>query len=298
MNKLHDEGVIKEGSLSNVGYSEVEKRMKALIPGTAHTAATIKTKFRAFKNKFHAQVQLMKASGMGWNDELGCCVCDADIFAGWVKSHKYAAGLNNTKLAHWEELCKIFDVSRADGTDAMTVGDATSRLEAELRPRSESSNQRTYDSYAGETTPMMEDLINQGFDMNAEGLKAVDEDVEVNKESSKTYKGGASSGQKRTRQQATDDYLDAIETHMGNFSESITRTTDNIERLTNTWCLPAHVSDRRGFLFEELNKLPNISYSQCLKAVRILMKDPADLETFCSMPTDQMKEDFVCSILE
>ncbi|CAN1320444.1 hypothetical protein LINPERPRIM_LOCUS31688 [Linum perenne] len=85
MNKLHDEGVIKEGSLSNVGYSEVEKRMKALISGTAHTAATIRTKFRAFKNKFHAQVQLMKASGMGWNDELGCCVCDADIFAGWVK---------------------------------------------------------------------------------------------------------------------------------------------------------------------------------------------------------------------
>ncbi|CAN1127819.1 hypothetical protein LINPERHAP2_LOCUS4262 [Linum perenne] len=35
----------------------------------------------------------MNASGMGWDDTKGCCVCDKDVFAEWVKGHKYSAGM-------------------------------------------------------------------------------------------------------------------------------------------------------------------------------------------------------------
>ncbi|CAN1162242.1 hypothetical protein LINPERPRIM_LOCUS1279 [Linum perenne] len=105
-------------------------------------------------------------------------------------------------------------------------------------------------------------------------------------------------GSKRPRQQATENYLAAINEQMASFQESIARTTSNIERLTNNWCMPEDVASRRQFLVDEINRLPGISYRQGLKAIRILMKDPADWETFCMLPTDEMKEDFILTILE
>ncbi|CAN1765580.1 hypothetical protein LINPERHAP1_LOCUS9674 [Linum perenne] len=159
--KLYEDGVIKEGSLNAAGFAEAERRLQFLIPSTGHTADTIRTKFRNYKLKFQAQLDLMNASGMGWDDNKGCCVCDKDIFAGWVKSHKGAAGLNNCRLPFWDELCKIFEVSRANGTEGMTPADAASRLEAELRATG--SAPYPVDSYGADTTPMMEDLINQGY---------------------------------------------------------------------------------------------------------------------------------------
>ncbi|CAN1826956.1 hypothetical protein LINPERHAP1_LOCUS31772 [Linum perenne] len=112
----HDAGYIQAGTLRDCGYSDIEKQLKVLVPNTKHTADTIRTKFRQFKGKFHAQLDLMNASGMGWNPDKSCCECDPEIFAGWVKGHKLAAGLNNTKLHRWDEMCKIFEVNRADGT--------------------------------------------------------------------------------------------------------------------------------------------------------------------------------------
>ncbi|CAN1762338.1 hypothetical protein LINPERHAP1_LOCUS8321 [Linum perenne] len=113
------------------------------------------------------------------------------------------------------------------------------------------------------------------------------------------HKGkGTSSGTKRSRQQTTDNYLAAIHEQMETFQASIDKTTTNIERLTNNWCLPVDVASRRELLVDEMKKLPGISYRQSLKAIRILMKDPTDLETFCMLPTDKMKEDFIHTVLE
>ncbi|CAN1837553.1 hypothetical protein LINPERHAP1_LOCUS35136 [Linum perenne] len=265
--------------------------MQALVPGTKHTADTIKTKFRTFKAKFQAQLDLMNASGMGWDDTNGCCVCDKDIFAEW--SHKYAVGLNNCRLPYWDELCKISEVSRADGTEGMTPADAASRLEAELRATA--SAPYPADSYAADTTPMMEDLINQGFDISAEGLKDMEEDTAATP-TDKNEK--STSGQKRTRQQATDEVLASIKVQMERFQDSITTTTGHIERLTNTWCLPVDIASRREYIVDEVKRLEGITYAQSLKAIRMLMKDQADLETFFKMPSDVMKVDFILSMLE
>ncbi|CAN1273488.1 hypothetical protein LINPERPRIM_LOCUS15068 [Linum perenne] len=146
----------------------------------------------------------------------------AEHDAGRIKSHKLAAGLNNTKLHRWDEMCKNFEVHRADGTDSMTPAGAASRLEGQL-----CHSQVSNDNYAAETTPMMEDFINQGYDMNAEGLKVVEEDT-ATKESTKKGKGTSSAGSKRSRQQMTEDYLAAINDQMGTFEEDIARTSANI----------------------------------------------------------------------
>ncbi|CAN1852274.1 hypothetical protein LINPERHAP1_LOCUS40587 [Linum perenne] len=273
------------------GASRVAPSVIVGTPNSRQTTESCKTKFRYVKGKFHAQLDLMNASGMGWNADKSCCECDPDIFAGWVKGHKLAAGLNNTKLHRWDELCKIFEVNRADGTESMTPADAASRLEGQLR-----ASETTFDTYAAETTPVMEDFINQGYDMNAEGLKDAEEDT-ATKES--TDKGkGTSSGTKRSRQQTTDNYLAAIHEQMVTFQATIERTTTNIERLTNNWCLPEDVASRRKFLVDEIKRLPGITYRQSLQAIRILMKDLADLETFCMLPSDEMKEYFIHTMLE
>ncbi|CAN1122191.1 hypothetical protein LINPERPRIM_LOCUS2629 [Linum perenne] len=216
----------------------------------------------------------------------------------WFQGHKLVAGLNNTKLHRWDELCKIFEVNRADGTESMTPADAASRLEGDLR-----ASETTFDAYAAETTPVMEDFINQGYDMNAEGLKDVEEDTATKESTDKakesTDKGkGTSSGTKRSRQRTTDNYLAAIHEQMESFQATIERTTTNIERLTNNWCLPEDVANRREFLVDEIKKLPGITYRQSLQAIQILMKDPTDLETFCMLPSDQMNEDFIHTMLE
>ncbi|CAN1315835.1 hypothetical protein LINPERPRIM_LOCUS29845 [Linum perenne] len=272
LTRMYEYGSLKAGSLNAQGFADAEKRMRLLVPLTQHTADTIKTKFRTFKAKFQAQLDLMNASGMGWDDTKGCCVCDKDVFAEWVK---------------------IFEASRATGIEGMTPADAASRLEAELRA-TDSAPYPT-DSYAADTTPMMEDLINQGFDIRAEGLKDMEEDTAATP-ADKIEK--STSGQKRSRQQATEDYLASIKEQMEKFQETITTATTNIERLTNTWCLPVDVANRRVYIMDEVKRLEGISYSQSLKAIRMLMKEPSDLETFCKMPTDDMKVDFILSMLE
>ncbi|CAN1837551.1 hypothetical protein LINPERHAP1_LOCUS35136 [Linum perenne] len=210
-----------------------------------------------------------------------------------LQSHKYAVGLNNCRLPYWDELCKISEVSRADGTEGMTPADAASRLEAELRATA--SAPYPADSYAADTTPMMEDLINQGFDISAEGLKDMEEDTAATP-TDKNEK--STSGQKRTRQQATDEVLASIKVQMERFQDSITTTTGHIERLTNTWCLPVDIASRREYIVDEVKRLEGITYAQSLKAIRMLMKDQADLETFFKMPSDVMKVDFILSMLE
>ena len=82
---LHDSGDIQNGTLKGCGYNQVHKRLKQILPDTKHDSESIKTKFRAYKTKFNAQVEIMNASGLGWDDERGCCTCDKEVLVEWVK---------------------------------------------------------------------------------------------------------------------------------------------------------------------------------------------------------------------
>ncbi|CAN0921015.1 hypothetical protein LINGRAHAP2_LOCUS32382 [Linum grandiflorum] len=154
---LHDCGQLRNGALVGCTYNELGKRLKAVLPETRHDAGTVRTKFRSFKAKFTAQLELLNVSGMGWDDALGCCMCDSDMWDGWVKGHPAVKGLWKTKLAHWDELCKIFEFNRADGTKAMTANDAASVLEAELGATG-SNPVPSYDTYDADRNPIMADL--------------------------------------------------------------------------------------------------------------------------------------------
>ncbi|CAN0887113.1 hypothetical protein LINGRAHAP2_LOCUS15535 [Linum grandiflorum] len=298
--ELHECGELKNGTLQGCGYNQVQKRMQERLPNTKHDAESIKTKFHYYKNKFSAQLEIMNASGLGWDDEKGCCTCDKEVWTNWVKGHKHASRLQNARLARWNELCKIFEYSRADGTESMTPNDAASALEAEIRA-TDSAPYPQFDTYASDSNPIMEDLINEGFDMNAEGLRDVADAVDGPEEtmSRETEKGKAtSSGMKRTRAKATDEYLNALQTQMESMTGTLTTTSTQIVRLANNMCLPDDIATKRSRVIDEITRLPGISYGQRLKAHRIFMKEPSDLEAFFQLPDDQMKEDFILSILE
>ncbi|CAN0879926.1 hypothetical protein LINGRAHAP2_LOCUS13373 [Linum grandiflorum] len=256
---------------------------------------SIKTKFYYYKNKFTAQLEIMNASGLGWDDERGFYTCEKE-------GHPNARGLHNIKLVRWDELCKIFEYSHADRTESMTTSDASSVLEAEIWA-SDSAPCPPYDTFAEDSRPIMEDLINAGFDMNAEGLHDVAEDASaeggeetVSREPEKPK--SSSSGTKRNRARATEDYLNAIRVHMGSMIGTLTTTSVQIVRVANNLCLLDDIATKRSRVIDELTTLPGISYAQHLKAHRILMKEPGDLEAFFQLPNDQMKADFILSILE
>ncbi|CAN0884607.1 hypothetical protein LINGRAHAP2_LOCUS14895 [Linum grandiflorum] len=207
-----------------------------------------------------------------------------EIKNGTLQGHPNAKGLHNTRLVHWDELCKIFEYNRVDGTESMTPNDAASLLEAEIRA-TDSAPYPPFDTYAGDSNPIMEDLINEGFDMHAEGLRDVGEDVpteggdESASRAPKKVKAN-SSGTKRTRAKATDEYLNAIQVQMESMTGTLVTASTQIVRLANNICLPDDIAVKRTRVIEEITRLPGITYAQRLKAHRIFMKEPGDLEAF------------------
>ncbi|CAN0914935.1 hypothetical protein LINGRAHAP2_LOCUS28835 [Linum grandiflorum] len=105
-------------------------------------ATHIKSKVRYFKDKFTALLELQLASGFGWDAARGCIVADAEIFHGWVLGHPKAKGLNNKPLPYLDDFYVIFGEDHALDHDAV-----------------------------------MEDIINQGIDLDATGLKEVETEI-------------------------------------------------------------------------------------------------------------------------
>ncbi|CAN1800377.1 hypothetical protein LINPERHAP1_LOCUS22516, partial [Linum perenne] len=64
--------------------------------------------------KWRATSNLERFVGVA-HSHRGYCVCDKDVFDGWVKSHTHDVGLNNTKLVHWDDVCLIFQVAGTYG---------------------------------------------------------------------------------------------------------------------------------------------------------------------------------------
>ncbi|CAN0907274.1 hypothetical protein LINGRAHAP2_LOCUS24712 [Linum grandiflorum] len=139
-----------------------------------------------------------------------------------------------------------------------------------------------YDTFATDSNPFMEDLINAGYDMNEEGLRDVAEEASADGDEETASRApekskGTSSGTKRTRAKTTYDYMNAIQVHMGVMTGTLTTTMAQIVRLANNLCLPDDIATKRTRVIDELSRLPGISYAQRLKAHRIFMKEPGDL---------------------
>ncbi|XVF44950.1 hypothetical protein PTKIN_Ptkin02bG0164300 [Pterospermum kingtungense] len=87
---------------------------------------TLKTQYREVADMLgHA------GSGFGWDDVNKCVTCDLDVWNGWLKGHKDAAGLGNKPFPHFDELALIFGKDRATGEGAEAPADAVETIDVE-----------------------------------------------------------------------------------------------------------------------------------------------------------------------
>ncbi|CAN1215548.1 hypothetical protein LINPERPRIM_LOCUS279 [Linum perenne] len=234
-----------------------------------------------WKEKFVAQIDLRNSSGTGWDDARGCVSMEEGKFAEWVTSHSKEAGLNNTPFEYWEELCEIFGESRAVGIDVVQVGDAVKVMEnnnvTDDMMEEDSTGFEGYDFCGVQPNQTQEDFVNVGYDIHATGLK------EAEAQSSTWAKGKsstASSGQKRTRQQANEDLLSYIDGKMDKMTETIAETAHNIARMANTFCIHDDTTMRQKMLYVEMEKFSDLTRIQKMKAMRFFTKDEGEATAF------------------
>ncbi|CAN1186652.1 hypothetical protein LINPERPRIM_LOCUS10946 [Linum perenne] len=121
-----------------------------------------------------------------------------------LASHPKASGLNNKPLPFFEELCKVFVVDHAHGLDAVQAVDAAIMLEP-LVHATEFVGDYTPSNAESYTFPpnldhekVMEELINQGLDFQATGLKHVEVRIVVVAAKGKVKGSSPSSGMKQS----------------------------------------------------------------------------------------------------
>ncbi|CAN1234278.1 hypothetical protein LINPERPRIM_LOCUS4176 [Linum perenne] len=181
MLELSEKRVVGKGNFKLTGLKELEPMMYTRLENCTLLAVPhIKSKVRYFKDKFTTTLELKEASGFGWDDANERVIADDDVFSGWVKSHPKASGLNNKPLPFFEELSKVFSVNHAHGLDAVQATDATTVLEPIVHA-TEFVGDYTPPTVESYTFPhnldqeqVMEELINQGLDLQATGLKHVE----------------------------------------------------------------------------------------------------------------------------
>ncbi|CAN1273441.1 Sulfite oxidase [Linum perenne] len=238
-----------------------------------------------------------KASGFGWDTARGCVVADDEVFAGWVKSHPKASGMNHKPMPYFDDLCVIFGVDQATGAHAVQPGDAVSRVVARPGVSSymDEDEVEQGDSYnipnTGDHNAVMEDLINQGIDMHATGLRHVEAEITSKRDPVKGKEAATSSGSKRTRQQFTDEDRARI-------AASMVTTTESIGKIADSYCIEGDLALKRRSLYQELAKFPELTSNQRSRALRHLNRDDGDASTFFQFPTDEEKLQFVWEILE
>ncbi|CAN1177510.1 hypothetical protein LINPERHAP2_LOCUS33142 [Linum perenne] len=297
MRDMTDRRLVEKGNFRATGLKELERMLHERVENCQFLAVPhIKSKVRYFKDKFTALLELKQASGFGWDEARGCIVADDDVFAGWVKSHPKATGLNNKPLLHWEDLCVIYGVDQAIGADAVQPSDAASRLVG----ASGAAIFMDEDTVAGGSfdlppnlthTEVMEEIINHGIDLHATGLKHVEDEVTSKRTRNRGKEAATSSGSKRSRQQSADEERAEIAAY-------IAMTTENIAKIATNYCIEGDLAVKRQSLYQELAKFGELSSSQRNKVLRHLNRDDGDCTTFFQFPTDEEKLEFVWSIIE
>ncbi|CAN1234280.1 hypothetical protein LINPERPRIM_LOCUS4176 [Linum perenne] len=150
MLELSEKRVVGKGNFKLTGLKELEPMMYTRLENCTLLAVPhIKSKVRYFKDKF-------------------------------TTTHPKASGLNNKPLPFFEELSKVFSVNHAHGLDAVQATDATTVLEPIVHA-TEFVGDYTPPTVESYTFPhnldqeqVMEELINQGLDLQATGLKHVE----------------------------------------------------------------------------------------------------------------------------
>ncbi|CAN1159727.1 hypothetical protein LINPERHAP2_LOCUS22891, partial [Linum perenne] len=132
-----------------------------------------------------------------------------------------------------------------------------------------------------------EDFVNAGYDIHATGLK------EAEAQSTTQAKGKsstASSGQKRTRQQANDGKMDKM-------TETIAETAHNIARMANTFCMHDDTTMRQKMLYAEMEKFSELTRIQKMKAMRFFTKDEGEAAAFFQLQTDEEKLEYILNFV-
>ncbi|CAN1153155.1 hypothetical protein LINPERPRIM_LOCUS14506 [Linum perenne] len=297
MRELVDGKHVDKGNFKLSDLKALERMMHSRLPNYPVAVPHIKSKVRYMKNKFAASLELKNASGFGWDEARGCVVADDDVFTGWVKSHPKASGLNNKPLPHWDDLCVIFGADMATGEDAVQPGDAASRVQSRaacsdfMKISTEQVDSYTIPSNMDRNS-VMEDLINQGIDMHATGLKEVEAEIS-SKHTPVKGKGArsTSTGSKRSRQSWSEEQRDSIASCMA-------ATSEHISKIATSYCIETELALKRQCLYEELSNFPELSSYQRTKAMRHLYRDDGDASTYFHLRTPEEKLAFVWTILE
>ncbi|CAN1127805.1 hypothetical protein LINPERPRIM_LOCUS29840 [Linum perenne] len=295
---LTEKRIVENGNFRLPGLKELERMMRELVDNCQLTAIPhIKSKVRYFKDKFMATLELKEASGFGWDDARGCVIAEEGVFAEWVKSHPKAAGLNTKPLPFFDELSKVFGVNHAMGADAVQPSDAASMLEPRVLLSDFMSEQNTMnaDSYTFPANldhdEVMAEIVNQGIDLEATGLKELDAAMSSRKVKGKGHQSATSSGTKRTRAQA-------FKEESGRIADMIEVTTENIAKIATNYCIEGELAVKRQGLYQELATFYELSVVDRTRALRHLNRDDGDATTYFQLPTMEEKRTFVSILLE
>ncbi|CAN1187736.1 hypothetical protein LINPERPRIM_LOCUS32012 [Linum perenne] len=295
---LTEKRIVENGNFRLPGLKELERMMRELVDNCQLAAIPhIKSKVRYFKDKFTATLELKEASGFGWDDARGCVIAEEGVFAEWVKSHPKAAGLNTKPLPFFDELSKVFGVNHAMGADAVQPSDAASMLEPRVLLSDFMSEQNTVnaDSYTFPANldhdEVMAEIVNQGIDLEATGLKELDVAMSGRKLKGKGQQSATSSGTKRTRAQA-------FKEDSGRIADTIEVATENIAKIATNYCIEGELAVKRQGLYQELAEFYELSVVDRTRALRHLNRDDGDATTYFQLLTMEEKRTFVSILLE
>ncbi|CAN1246821.1 hypothetical protein LINGRAPRIM_LOCUS3266 [Linum grandiflorum] len=138
---------------------------------------------------------------------------------------------------------------------------------------------------------VMEDIINQGIDLDATGLKEVEAEITSKQVQRKGKEVATSSGSKRGRMQFSEDERTRM-------VANLTITTKNIAKIATNYCIEGDLAVKRQHLYAELAKFTTLNVSERTRAMRHLNRDDGDAATFFQFPTEEEKLEFVWTILE
>ena len=187
-------------------------------------------------------------------------------------------------------------MDQALGVNAVQPSDAASKLDSHAGPGDLMGEQNdTFDSYTipenMEHTAVMEEIINQGIDVHATSLKAVEGEITSKRVQINGKEKASSSGTKRSRQQFSEEDKAQLATNLA-------MTSEHIAKIATNYCIEGELAVKRQFLYQELVKFSELSVCDRTRALRHLHRDDGDASSFFQLPTDEEKLALLYAILE